>query len=423
MSYPATEKRMCAMNNNGKLEKLLSKDYIILMLACTGTAFCNYFFFTALPLYAKQLSGSNAFSGAMLMVYSIAALVARPVAGIVSDKFGRVRLLIASALICAVACALYGLTTSMILLLVIRAFNGFAFGVHSTCGGAAAADVIPKSRMAEGIGYFGLYATVASAFAPIIALAIIGERQISEFQTLFFLAAGLCLMSMIADSCITYERKRKKGKLDATESISIKKEEPAGPLPKTFLGFEYAVFLPVAVLILMFFAMSSINTFLALFADTRHLGNIGLYFTFSAIGMLLSRILFGRMTDKRGPDIVVIPGLIGTAVCLAMIPFVHDPWFLFIIGLPMGLSQGAVGPSINSMIFLRCSPQRRGTASAAYFAAIDIGFTIGGIVFGFVADVISYSFVYWISAFLVLIALGLYIITVARKKPKTVPSV
>jgi MFS family permease len=46
--------------------------------------------------------------------------------------------------------------------------------------------------------------------------------------------------------------------------------------------------------------------------------------------------------------------------------------------MPMGLFNGAVFPTINSLIFKRCSPQRRGTASAAYFAAIDLGFTIGG---------------------------------------------
>jgi MFS family permease len=87
-------------------EKLLSKDYIIIMMACMGTAFCNYFFFTALPLYAIKISGSNVFGGMMVVTYSVAALVARPFAGIISDKFGRVKLLIAGAFICAVACFL-----------------------------------------------------------------------------------------------------------------------------------------------------------------------------------------------------------------------------------------------------------------------------------------------------------------------------
>lgn len=409
-------------------ERLLSKDYILIMLACMGTAFCNYFFFTALPLYAVKISGSNVFSGMMVVVYSLAALFARPFSGIISDRFGRVKLLIYGALMCAVACFLYGVTTSIFLIMAIRVINGLGFGMHSTSGGAVAADVIPKSRMAEGIGYFGLYATVASAFAPVIALSIVGDGEMRDFQFLFFLAAGLCLLSMIFDSLITYERKRKKAArqtaaitapdrplIDVSPATNI----PLTELPKTFLGFEYAVFLPMAVLILLFFAQSSVNTFLTLFAQQRSLGNIGLFFTFSAVGLLISRLLFGRLTDRRGPDIVVIPGIIGIIACMTVIPFVRTPAYLFALGLPLGLFNGAVFPSMNSMIFSRCSPQRRGTASAAYFAAIDIGFMIGGTVFGFVADSFGYSVLYWAAAVLSLIALLLYMKTVAGKKTLT----
>ncbi len=67
-------------------------------------------------------------------------------------------------------------------------------------------------------------------------------------------------------------------------------------------------------------------------------------------------------------------------------------------------------------MFLRCSPQRRGTASAAYFAAIDIGFAIGGIVFGVVAAKLKFNAVYWIAAALTAIAFVLYLKTVAEKK-------
>lgn len=411
-----------------KKDRLLSKDYIIIMLASTGTAFCNYFFFTALPLYAEKVSGSEFYSGLMLTVYSFAALLARPVSGIVSDKFGRVKLLVAGALICAVACFLYGITTSILLLLGIRFINGIGFGMHSTCGGAVAADVLPKSRMAEGIGYFGLYATVASAFAPMVALTIVGNGEMRNYQLLFFLASGICFLSMIFDSMISYERKKKKAARQAAEwnskeALDNSREAVAPPeepvvLPKTLMGFEYAVFLPVAVLILLFFAQSSMNTFLTLFADSRDLGNIGLYFTFVAVGMLVSRMLFGRLMDKSGPDRIVIPGIIGIAICTALVPFVHSTVFLFALGIPVGLCNGAVFPSINSMLFLRCSPQRRGTASAAYFAAIDIGFMIGGPVFGFVAQYLSYSVVYWTASGLTVIALFLYLKAVAEKKER-----
>ena len=191
---------------------------------------------------------------------------------------------------------------------------------------------------------------------------------------------------------------------------------PAGQPPKTFLGFEYAVFLPIIVLTLLNFASSSLNTFLTLFAQERALGNIGVFFTVNAVGLLISRLLFGRIADKRGPDIVVIPGIIGLALCYSVIPFIHSPAWLFALGFPIGLAGGAVLPAINALIFRRCSPQRRGTASAAYFAALDIGFAIGGTVFGVVAEHLGYSYIYWTSGGLALVAVIVYAGAVAEKK-------
>ena len=83
------------------------------------------------------------------------------------------------------------------------------------------------------------------------------------------------------------------------------------------------------------------------------------------------------------------------------------------------MPTGAVIPSINTMMFLRCSPQRKGTASAAYFASIDIGFMIGGIVLGVVADSLGFDAVYWVCAGAIAAALVLYLATVAKKKPVT----
>ncbi len=407
------------MEETQRKERLWTRDYIIIILACFGSGVCSNIFFTALPLYTEKITGRNVFSGVMMAAYAGAALLSRPISGLMADKFGRVRQLIVSAFICAVVCALYGLTTSIILLAVIRFVNGFAFGMHTTCGGAAAADVIPKSRFSEGIGYYSLYGTVATAIAPGIALGILGDNpELKDYKVLFFVAAGVFLMTMIFDCMITYERKRKKEGASPDRQAVAQVTEASGPLPKAVLGFEYAVFLPVAVLTLLYFAISTVNTYLTLFAKDRSLGNIGLYYTLNAGGMFLSRILFGRVPDKRGTDIVLIPGIIGMALCLAAIPFVRSLTALCVIALPFGLSFGVVQPTINTMIFNRSSLQRRGSASAAYFAAIDIGLAGGGFAFGLVADALGFSVVYWLGAAVALAALLLYLKAVTFKKPR-----
>jgi MFS family permease len=406
------------MIGNSKPERLWSKDYVLLMVASTGISFCNYFFFPTLPIYVHKLTGSTGYSGLMMGVYTLAALAIRPFSGMLSDKFGRTKLIIAGAFLCALACSLYGFSAALIFLICMRALHGIGFGIHTTAGGAIVGDVVPKYRMAEGIGCFGIFGTIAAAAGPGIALSIIGTGERQGFQALFILAALASLLSMVFDCFITYERKQKNAK------SGIQKKDPGRgdrSLPRTLFGFEYPVFRPGLTLVLFYIALSSVVTFLPLFALERALGNIGLFFTISAFGLFASRVLLGKITDRHGPNIVVMPGIALLAICLALIPFIGSRAYLLCIAFPLGLAQGAVGPTINAIMFMQCSPQRRGTASAAYFSSIDIGYAIGSIGFGVIAAKFGYYVVYLGSMLFAVMALLLYFSGMAKQKLKLQP--
>ena len=398
-------------------DRLLSKDYILLMFSSSVHALMNQFFLVAAPLYIYKLGGTTLQAGLLSTVYSMTALAARPISGVLSDRSGRVRLLIFGSVLSAVTCSMFGFTAVLPLLLIIRGVTGIGFGAHSTCAGAAAADVLPKSRLAEGIGYFGLYATLAQAIGPGIALAIVAGDTLGSYRALFLLTAALCAISAFTNSCVTYERKRKKlsAQIDGKDSPggdikTIPVADTGGVLPKTILGFEYSVFAPAAVLILMQTGLCGIMAFLAPFAKWKGFGNPGLYYTVSAIGMVLSRTFFGKVADKRGADVVLIPGLLLLTACLAILPSVNSITALVAMALPIGLSQGAIQPSLNSIMFKRCSPARRGTASGAYFAAIDLGYAIGAPVLGALADAFDFRFTYWAAAVFIALSLALYLL-------------
>jgi MFS family permease len=396
--------------------KLWTKDFVFITSASTGIVFCNYFLFTTLPILAQRLTGTEAYSGLMMGVFTLAALAIRPFSGILSDKYGRVISLIAGAALSVVACLLYNFAAGLIVLLVFRVVHGIGFGIHSTSAGAVAGDVIPKTRLSEGIGYYGLSAPFATAVAPVIALSIIGSGEIANFRLLFILGAVISLASLVFDCFITYERKNRLPRPQTEQPDDPTEPAPvAAVLPRTYLGFESGVFFPAAVLILMYIGVGSVISFLSLFALERNLGNIGLFFTFSAAGMLATRLFLVKIADKRGADIVVIPGLALLTVCLALIPFMHTYWQVVALGFPFGLIQGAVAPCMNSLFFKRTSPQRKGPAYAAYASSLDIGYAIGSIAYGVIAAASNYYVVYIIAASFVILALILYIFTLARR--------
>jgi MFS family permease len=415
--------------------RLFSRDFILVMTATMGTSFVTFFFFSTLPLFADMLTGTAAFTGYLSLAYSATALVARPLCGILADKRGRVKILILGAAFSTVSCFLYvvttnlsvyNLTAALALLLAIRVLNGAGMGFNLTSAGAAVADIVPKERLAEGIGLFGIAGTLAQAIGPLIALAIVASGELSSFNTLFYVSAAFCGVSFISGCFVKYERERfkvrpaKRGlgaaqEPDNSEAANV--QAPDEPDDKAFFGFDRKVLSPAVLTVLYFFGISGVFTFLTLFGKVRgfQVENIGWFFFTSAGGIMLSRLVLGRVVDRRGPDIVVIPGITIVALCLFLIPLAPSLPLLVCLGLPYGLANGAVGPNIQATMFKRCSPKRRGTVSAAYSMAIDVGITLGAPVLGKVADLADFTWVYWLSAASVVVALFVYIFFVSER--------
>jgi len=142
---------------------------------------------------------------------------------------------------------------------------------------------------------------------------------------------------------------------------------------------------------------------------------LGWFYMTSAIGTGASRVLFGKVVDRRGPDIVLIPALAFYAICILLISFSTSTGYLIVLGIPYGLANGAIGPPLNSLMFNRCSPNRRGTVFAAYAMAMDVGISVGAPALGLVADYISFDSVYWLSSALLGVALLIYIFHVSDR--------
>jgi predicted MFS family arabinose efflux permease len=264
--------------------------------------------------------------------------------------------------------------------------------------------------------------TLAQALAPLIAVTIIGDGALSNFRTLFFFMAGMCAVCAVADCCITYESKAKKEKSnaetaggdetspdDVAASPAAAAEAPEPP-QKTILGFEYVVFAPMAVMALMFMGSAALNTFVVPFGRGIGISNPGYFYMISASGMFISRLVFGKVADRFGNDVVIIPGFIVLITGLALLPTAGSLPHFLALALPIGLAQGAVSPTFNSLLFKRSSPARRGSASGAAWSATDVGYAIGTPLLGLLADARDYRYVFWAGSISIAASLVLYVL-------------
>jgi MFS family permease len=244
----------------------------------------------------------------------------------------------------------YAWARSIGVLLAIRVLHGLCWGCSTTAAGTIAADVIPRARLGEGMGFFGLAGTLAMAVAPALGLFIIHP---SGFTALFAASAFLALVALALAAAIRYARyhtvpsKLAPGPATTTAPEAEFTEPRPGPTRPAL--FEPRAVQPAAVMLLCNTTYGAIVTFLALYAPQRGILNIGPFFTVYAATLALTRPLAGALSDRRGYDAAVIPGLAAVALTMFVLSRAATlPTFLAaaVFG---GIGFGAVGPAMQAL--------------------------------------------------------------------------
>jgi MFS family permease len=127
----------------------------------------------------------------------VAALISYP-AGSLSDKWGRRNLLIGAFGVFAVAYLGFALTRSIVVIGGLFAFYGLYQGMFRAVGKAFAADLVPESLRASGIGWYNAVVGLLQLAASLVAGLLwdrIGHTAVFWYGALF---AGLGVIGLMA---------------------------------------------------------------------------------------------------------------------------------------------------------------------------------------------------------------------------------
>ncbi|MBI3977000.1 MAG: MFS transporter [Chloroflexi bacterium] len=329
-----------------------------------------------MPMYVKSLGGQESVIGLIMGIFALSALAARPWSGRWMDRVGR-RGIYLLGLVAAVPVFLaYSVVPTILWLGALRLIHGLSFGIVTTGGGTIVADAVPPTRRGEGIGYYGMFTTLTSAIGPTVGIVLVNSFG---FGTLFVANAAIALVAVLLAGTIHYR------------PVPAKVE---GPPPAYF---ERRAFSPSAIALCGGFTTAAILTFLPVHALQRGVGNIGPYFAVYALTMLLVRPVAGRFYDERGPAVVVVPGLLIAMVAMLLVAAATNLETFLLAAVLMGLSTGAVHPTLQAMSVDGVPPERRGAANSTYFSSLDIGIGGGSILLGVVAQAFGYPVMYVVA--------------------------
>ena len=104
---------MKATLENGLSDRIFTGNFIMICLANLAVISSFYFLMTTVPLYVETIGGDESQIGLIVGVMAAGALITRPVAGLLSDAWGRKLVIMGGAVILLAATALYTLATSV----------------------------------------------------------------------------------------------------------------------------------------------------------------------------------------------------------------------------------------------------------------------------------------------------------------------
>jgi len=393
--------------------------YFILLLFCALVSTCTgKYYESTMSLHIEALNGPAAFTGTLMTGFTIAAAIFRIVGGNLADRIGRVKVIVIGTILFIVPCVGMAIfPNSFPMLLVFRIMQGAGFATVGAGYAVAITDVVPGRQMGEGVGYYALSSAVASAIGPVIALAVLGSfgfRGVSV-TGVATLAASLLITLVFcryeADKSFYVER-------DA-------KEEDTAEDTTVYTGIwkileKKAVKSAILVFFVMF-AGSAILSYLTLYAQRSGIGNAALFFTFSAVTMVVVRLVAGKINDKYGVLAAVLPGCVSYILGYLLLIFAAQYEILYYVsGVLYGIGNGLVQPALNAESVRGVSANRRGAAIATYNLPIEIGISIGSLLWGFMIDNFSFNAVFIWCMVSIGVTMAISVVFFAgRKREKT----
>jgi MFS family permease len=117
------------------------------------------------------------------------------------------------------------------------------------------------------------------------------------------------------------------------------------------------------------------------------LGLAGLAAAVNSAAALASGFAAGALADRIGPRRVLVGALLVMTVAISFFPLIDNEWHAYALNILLGTGSGAFWPSQSAMLTGLTPPAERHSAFAVQRLTMNLGFAIGGLAGGLIADV------------------------------------
>jgi MFS family permease len=372
-------------------DRLWTTGFICACVANFMTCFSFFLLMPTLPFYlVERFAAGKSLIGILVSGFIISALLTRPFSAYLVDKFSRKTVYLISFVFFVASYAGYFVAGSVLSFLFLRLWHGVTWGAISTSGNTVAIDIMPSRKRGEGIGFYGMAATLSVAAGPMVGLFLYNRY---DFNLIFYTAMISGIIGLVAASFIK-----------VTARVPFK--HPAVSLDR-FISVKG---IPIGInLVLLSVSYGMVLSFAAMYGKEIGVENAGLFFMLMALGTAGSRTFIGKWIDRGKIHQVTLSGAVIIAVSFILFTFYRTSSIYYISAFTIGIGWGILFPSFQTLFVNIVPHNQRGTANSTFFTSLDTGVGGGIYLAGKVSEISSLSNAFGLGALAGIFSIFYYI--------------
>ncbi len=353
----------------------------------------------ALPLFIHSLGVDEGTLGFIAAASTVVGIIASVPAGVLSDLWGRRRVILLSMVVFATAPFLYLLVRTPWHLVLVRVYHGLATAMLGPVALASVADTFQEGR-GERMGWYSSATMVGRFLAPTAGgLLIFGEN----FRWVYLgcgVAGGLALLTALQLPRLGRGAQRV---APGARWATMRRE-------LHLILTNHSLLLTSGVEAGQYFAFGAVETFLPLYL--KELGweprVIGPLFTAQVLVTAMIRPLMGRLSDHWGRRWPIVAGLLVGAGATAAMPWIHTWWPMAALTALFGLGVAAVTSSTSALVSDLSHAAAYGASLGVLSSIMDVGHSTGPMVTGLLVAAWGYGPAFALVAALLVICAVLF---------------
>jgi MFS family permease len=329
-------------------------------------------------LVTERLHGPPLAVGTAFTASAATALLVRPYAGRLAQRWGSRPVMIIGCGLALVVAGGYALPLGLPGLFLVRMITGVGEAMMFTAGSVWTVTLAPDERRGQIIGLYGL-----ALWGGLTAGPALGEFL---YRTGSYASVWICAAVLPVISAALLGLLPRGPRLGAGVARRL--------LPR-------AALLPGLSLCSGAYGYATIVGFGALALADRGIGGGAALLSIFSGGYVAARLAGGRLPDLAGPLRVIVVFSVVEAVGLALVAVAPAWWPAALGALLAGGGCSLLYPALALITIDTVPPAERGAALGALASFFDVGVAIGGFAGGLTAG-LGYPATFWVASLVVL---------------------